>query len=328
MSPDAVFLTGATGFVGGHVCDALLEAGYSVRALVRNTRGESARVSPGVEVVTGDIRRAGDLVPALRGCRYLVHTAALYSFAPRDREAIHEVNVTGTRSLLVAARLAGVERAVITSSSATVGPAPNGRLADEGDHAELGEHASAYHASKVRQEREALAARVPTVMILPTAPLGPRDSKPTPTGRMVLDVMRGRMWATLAGGMNVVDVSDVARAHVAALERGRPGERYLVGGVNLSLGEVFRVIAQAAGRSGPRMHLPYPIAFAAGAVDEALARLRSRSPSIPLEGVRMARQTMHVTSEKARRELGFQPGPIEPAVQSAVSWFRAGGYAA
>jgi len=326
-SDDTVFLTGATGFVGAHVCDALLDRGYSVRALVR---GDSSRLPAraGCTPVSGDMRRTGELVPALRGCRYLVHTAALYSFAPRDRELLWDVNVRGTRSLLIAARIAGVERAVVTSSSATVGPARDGRPANEDDWADVEGGASAYHSSKIAQEREARAARVPTVMVLPTAPIGPRDWKPTPTGRMVVDVMRGRMWATLAGGINVVDVRDVATAHVEALERGRPGERYLVGGVNLSLRDLFALIARPARRTPPRVRLPYSVALAAGLVDDALSRVLRSTPSIPLEGVRMARHDMHVTSAKAERELGVHARPVEPAIAEAVSWYRRHGYAA
>lgn len=323
---DTVFLTGASGFVGSHVCAALLERGYAVRALVHSDAAHLPE-REGCTTVPGDLRRPGDLLPALLGSRYLVHTAALYSFAPRDRAAIHEVNVRGTRGLLAAARIAGIERAVMTSSSATVGPAHADRPADEDDWAQSHDGGSTYHASKIAQEREALAARVPTVMVLPTAPIGPGDWKPTPTGRMVLDVMRGRIWATLSGGINAVDVRDVATAHVAALEHGRAGERYLVGGRNLSLRDMFRLIARAAGRRGPRLRLPYPVAATAGFIDEAVSRVRGTSPAVPLEGVRMGRQRMHVSIDKAVRELGFRPAPVEPAIADAVAWFVQHGYA-
>jgi dihydroflavonol-4-reductase len=325
---DTVLLTGATGFVGSHVCTALLEHGYAVRALVRNHRGETPRLPPEVEQITGDVRRSGELVPALRGCRYLVHTAALYSFAPRERAAIQDINVRGTRGLLAAARIAGVERAVVTSSSATVGPASGETPATEDAWAATDHETSAYHASKLAQEREVLAARIPAVLLLPTAPIGPADRRPTPTGRMLLDVMRGRMWATLGGGMNVVDVRDVAEAHVAALRRGRPGERYLVGARNLTLGELFTAIARAAGRRGPWLRLPYVVALAAGVVDEARGRLLGGEPAVPLEGVRMARRRMYVSSAKAERELEFRPHAIEPAIDAAVEWYRRYGYAA
>lgn len=324
---DDVLLTGATGFVGAHVLDALLARGYRVRALVR---GDPSRLPrrPECTVVTGDLRHSGELVPALRGCRFLVHTAALYSFAPRDRAAMRDINVRGTQGLLEAARIAGVTRAVVTSSSATVGPARNGRPATEEDWAESHRHASAYHQSKLEQERAALAARVPVITVLPTAPIGPGDHRPTPTGRMVVDLMRGRMRAVLDGGMNVVDVVDVATAHVLALERGRPGERYLAGGVNLSLADIFERIALAAGRPAPRRRLPFALAAVIGAVDEARCRVSGGIPVAPLEGVRMGRLHMHVSSAKAIRELGYHPGPVEPAIARAVAWYREHGLAA
>lgn len=323
---DSVFLTGATGFVGGHVLAALLERGYRVRALVREGRSLPAR--DGCEPVRGDLTTTGALVPALRDCRFLVHTAAVYSFAARDRAAIRRINVAGTRGLLEAARIAGVERAVVTSSSAAAGPAHAGRPADERDWASAHGAASTYHASKVAQERAALAARVPVVTVLPTAPLGAGDRRPTPTGRMVLDVMRGRVPAFLDGGMNVVAVEDVARAHVLALERGTVRERYIAGGVDMSLAELFRLIAAAAGRAAPRLRMPYALALAAAAADELRSRIARTEPAIPLEGVRMGRLPMYASSAKAERDLGYRATAVEPAIERAVRWYRDHGYAA
>jgi dihydroflavonol-4-reductase len=323
---DEVFLTGATGFVGGHVLDALLRSGYSVRALVR---GASTRLPerPGLTAIGGDVRQGGGLVPRMRGCRYLVHVAARYSFAARDRREIEEVNVLATRSLLEAARIAGVERAVVTSSSAAVGPLRGARLAVESDWAETDDHPG-YHASKVRQERAALRANLPVVTVLPTAPVGPGDARPTPTGRMVLDVMRGRMPAYVEGAMNLVAVEDVAQAHVLALERGRPGQRYLAGGHNLSLEEVMELIARRAGVRPPAWRMPHWVALTAALVDEARCRLwPDAQPRVPLEGVRMARQRMLVRIDKARDELGYRPSPVDQAVGRAVAWYRAHGYA-
>jgi dihydroflavonol-4-reductase len=323
---DDVFLTGATGFVGGHVLDALLESGYSVRALVRGSRARLA-ARPSLTVVGGDVRDGGALVPSIRGCRYLVHVAAGYSFAPRDRRELEEVNVAGTRGLLEAARLAGVEKAVVTSSSAAVGPLRGGRLATESDWAEVhGGHG--YHASKVRQERAALRANLPVVTVLPTAPIGPRDARPTPTGQLVVDVMRGRMPAYLEGAMNLVAVEDAGRAHVLALERGRPGERYLVGGQNLSLAEVMDLFARHAGTRPPAWRMPYTVALTAAWVDEARCRLLPGArPRVPLEGVRMGRQRMLVRIDKAKDELGFRPTSVEDAAGRAVAWYRDPGYA-
>jgi dihydroflavonol-4-reductase len=266
-------------------------------------------------------------VPSIRGCRYLVHVAAGYSFAPRDRRELEEVNVAGTRGLLEAARLAGVEKAVVTSSSAAVGPLRGGRLATESDWAEVhGGHG--YHASKVRQERAALRANLPVVTVLPTAPIGPRDARPTPTGQLVVDVMRGRMPAYLEGAMNLVAVEDAGRAHVLALERGRPGERYLVGGQNLSLAEVMDLFARHAGTRPPAWRMPYTVALTAAWVDEARCRLLPGArPRVPLEGVRMGRQRMLVRIDKAKDELGFRPTSVEDAAGRAVAWYRDHGYA-
>lgn len=343
---DSVFLTGATGFVGGHVLDALVERGYHVRALARN--GSAERIADRAEVVRGSLLATGALVPALRGCRYLVHTAALYSFAPRDRtrmrqtrigdtstlfayaprnrSRMQQVNIDGTAGLLEAARIAGVERAVVTSSSAAVGPARDGRPADERDWGDLHHRATGYHASKIAQERVALAGVIPVVTVLPTAPLGPGDAKPTPTGRMVLDIMRGRVPAYLGGGMNVVGVRDAASAHVLALEHGVARERYLAGGSNLTLAELFALIASAAGRPAPRWRMPYALALAAALADEARSQLTGAEPNVPLEGVRMGRLDMYSTSAKAERELGYRPSPIEPAIEDAVAWYRDNAY--
>jgi dihydroflavonol-4-reductase len=344
---DTVFLTGATGFVGGHVLDALVERGYTVRALTRNGNGE--RISDRAEIVCGSLLATGALVPHLRGCRYLIHTAALYSFAPKDRTRMRQinihgtsarfsytprnrtrmqqVNVDGTAGLLEAARIAGVERAVVTSSSAAVGPARDGRPADENDWGDPHHGGSTYHASKIVQEWTALAARIPVVTVLPTAPIGAGDRKPTPTGQMVVDIMRGRIRAYLGGGMNAVAVRDAAVAHVLALERGAPGERYLAGGVNLPLAELFGLVAAAAGRRAPKRELPYALALAAALADEARSQITGATPTVPLEGVRMGRLRMYSTSAKAEQELGYRPSSIDAAIDSAVAWYRDNGYA-
>jgi len=324
-SSSRVFLTGATGFIGQHVSRALRAAGYEVRALVRDP---GARIED-AETVAGDLRRAGDLVPALRGCRYVVHCAALYSFSPHDRPALRPVNVMGTAGLLEAARIAGIERAVVTSSAATVGPAgPGGQPASETHWAVNGTH-SAYHRSKLEQEYATLAARVPSVLVLPTMPVGPGDWKPTPTGRLIVDFARGRVFAAPPpGGVNVVAVEDVGRAHVLALQRGRPGERYLVGGENLSLDRLWRLLAEVTGRPAPRWRIPYTLAVLVGWLDEARCRLQpGAQPRVPLEGVRMSIQQMYVDCSRARTELGYQPGSVREALERAVAWYRAHGYA-
>jgi dihydroflavonol-4-reductase len=318
-----VFLTGASGFVGSHVLDALLVRGYRVRALVRRPM----ELPHGVIAVEGELRSPASLLPALRGCRYLVHTAALYSFSARDGKAIAETNVRGTEGLLETARVAGVERAVVTSSSSTLPPARRSRPVTERGWAEPQSEATTYHASKLHQERAALSARIPVVSVLPTAPVGPRDRRPTPTGRIVLDLLRGRTPATLRGGMNVVAVEDVAAAHVMALEAGRPRERYIAGGVNLSLAELWRLILRAAGRRAATFPLPYAIAASAARVDQLRVRFTGAEPTVPLEGVHMGRLEMYSTSAKAIGELGYRPSSIGAAIDRAVRWYRENGYA-
>lgn len=305
---DRVFLTGASGFVGSHIAAALLADGYEVRALVRSRE----HLLAAAEAVEGDLRNVGAFARSMHGCRYLVHTAALYSFAPRARAAIAAVNVEGTASLMAAAHGAGIERAVLTSSSATLGHAQSG-----------------YHRSKLEQERAAFAGRVPVIALLPTAPVGPGDWKPTPTGRLVLDFMNGKIVAKAPGrgGMNLVAVEDVARAHVAALQAGTPGERYALGGENLLMDEIWQLLADVTGRPMPSMRAPYALALAAAYADELRCRLRGAEPQVPLEGVRLSRERMFADSSKAARELGFISTPVRAALERAVAWYRSNGYA-
>jgi dihydroflavonol-4-reductase len=328
LARDKVFLTGASGFVGAHVLEALRAAGYPVRALVRS----ELRMTPNdCEYVQGDLRSPGDLVRAIDGCRYLVHCAARYSFAPRDAATIARTNIAGTAGLFMAAHVAGVERAVLTSSSAAVGHAHNGRPADERDYPPAHHHrpgVADYHESKVLQERAAFASRLPTVAVLPTAPVGPGDWKPTPTGAMIVGFARGKMVARppQSGGMNVVDVADVAQAHVAALERGRAGERYIVGGENLTFDALWDLLADVTGCPAARLRAPLPLMFAAAYVDEARSRITGATPFIPLEGVRMSRQRMFVDGSKAQREFDIAPRSVRQALVSAVAWYRGHGY--
>lgn len=312
MAADRVFLTGATGFVGAHILRALLERGYAVRALVR----DPSVILGQCETVTGDLTRPGDLTQALQDCRYVVHCAALYSFTPRDRALLNDVNVKGTGGLLMAAYHAGVERAVVTSSSATLGVATVERRDD-------------YHSSKVLQEHEAFCARIPVVAVLPTAPVGPGDWKPTPTGKMILDFARGAMFAKPPGdgGMNLVAVEDVADAHVSALERGRPGERYVAGGENFTFDQLWELLAELTGRPAPSFRAPYALALAVAYADEARCRVMPGArPFAPLEGVHMAKQRMFADSSKAIHELDYQPRSVRAALKRALEWYRAHGY--
>jgi dihydroflavonol-4-reductase len=329
---DVVFLTGADGFVGSHVLRILLAAGYRVRALVR----PGSRTLPalaGCTTVKGDILHSSDLIQHMAGCRYLVHVAALYSFSPGKRQEMFNTNVRGCSGMLEAARIAGIERAIITSSSSTVGPSYGGHPATEDDW-DIESASSAYHQSKLQQARVALAAQVPVILVLPTAPIGPGDWKPTPTGKMVVDFMCGRIFATLGGGLNIVAVEDVARAHVQALQHGLPGERYLIGGENIGLSELWERLAQICGRPAPTIRIPFPLALTLGRIDELRCQLlRDRAegmsaPLIPLEGVRMARHHMYASSAKAQSELGYAATSVTAALERAVRWYRDNGYAA
>jgi dihydroflavonol-4-reductase len=282
--------------------------------------------------VEGDLLRPGELIPHMDGCRYLIHTAALYSFSPGAREQMFSTNVRGCAGILEAADLVGIERAVVTSSSSTVGPSHGARPATEDDW-DVNAGSSAYHLSKLQQARVALAARVPVVLVLPTAPVGPGDWKPTPTGKMVVDFMRGRIFGTLGGGLNVVAVEDVASAHVLALQQGRPCERYLLGGEDMSLSQLWERLAQICGRAAPTIRIPFGLALTLGWSDELRCRLvRNRkggmaAPLIPLEGVRMARHHMYASSSKAQSELGYHPTSVTAALERAVRWYRDNGYA-
>jgi dihydroflavonol-4-reductase len=304
---DRVFLTGATGFVGSHILRELLDVGYHVRALVRG-----GQIDARAELVEGDLRNVGAFEHALRGCRYVVHCAALYTFAPAAKHDLAAVNVDGTASLMLAAELAGVERVVLTSSSATLGHAHSG-----------------YHRSKLDQERAAFASRVPVIALLPTAPVGPGDRKPTPTGKLVLDFARGKIVAKApgAGGMNLVAVEDVARAHISALLRGRIGERYVIGGENLSMDEIWGRLAAITKRPMPKWRAPYALALGAAYCDELRCLVTGSEPNVPLEGVRLSRERMYADSSKAEVELGYQASPTKTALERAVNWYREAGMA-
>lgn len=320
--PDTVFLTGGTGFVGSHILRELKAAGYEVRALARTN---DPRLE--CEIVIGDLERSGEFARAMEGCRYVVHCAALYSFAPADRKRMHAVNVLGTAGILEAARVAGVERVVLTSSSATLGPSPDGTPRTENDYAD-DDGPPGYHHSKLEQERAAFSGRVPVIALLPTAPVGPGDWKPTPTGSLVRDFTCGKIFAKPpGGGLNVVPVEDVARAHVSALTRGNTGERYILGGENLSLDDLWALLAEVTGRGVPAWRVPHAFAMAIAYADEARCRLRpGAQPAVPVEGVRMSREFMYADSSKAKAELGFSAGSVREALERAVAWYRAHGY--
>lgn len=321
-------VTGATGFVGCHVVRQLIARGEPVRILVRPSSQLLAVVGLPVERFVGDLRDRASLELAVKGVRCIYHVAADYRLWARDPREIYAANVAGTRNLFEAARRAGVERVVYTSTVATIA-VPRPDLPNEETQAGLGEMIGHYKRSKWLAEQEALrAARegLPVVIVNPTAPIGPWDWKPTPTGRIILDFLRGRMPAYVDTGFNVVPVEDVAAGHLLAAERGRVGERYILGGRNMTLKECLDVFAAITDRPAPRVRLPHAVALAAGYADEWFSRVVGREPQIPLEGVRMSRHKMFVDGSKAARELGFRPGSVEAAAERAIRWYEDNGY--
>jgi len=324
-------VTGATGFLGSHVARHLAARGDSLRVLVRPASDTRALEGIEAERVTGDLRDAGSLKRAMEGVSRIFHVAADYRLWARDPREIYESNVTGTRNLLEAARSANIERIVYTSTVATIAVPRPGALPDETTRASLGEMIGHYKRSKFEAEEYVLRAAeagLPVVIVNPTTPIGPDDWKPTPTGKIIVDFLNGRMPGYVDTGLNFVPVEDCAAGHLLAAESGRVGERYILGGRNLTLKELLTMLAAVSGRKAPRWKFPHALAYAAAAANTVVARLLGREPQIPLEGVRMARHKMFVDSSKAQRELGFNPGALEAAVERAVRWYQTNGYVA
>ena len=316
-----VLVTGASGFLGWHVARLLCERGDSVRALVR----AGSRVEElDVECVAGDLRDAASLERAVAGCGLVFHVAADYRLWARHPEELYRSNVHGTRNLLAAAQRSGVERVVYTSTVGCIG-IPHGGIGNEDTPVSLQDMVGDYKRSKFLAEQAALEfsrGGLPVVIVNPTAPIGDHDVKPTPTGKIVADFLSGGMPAFIDTGLNVVDVRDVAAGHLQACERGRTGERYILGSENLTLVEILAKLAKITGRPAPTTRLPYAVAWCAGVCSTAWAGVTGHPPRVPLNGVRMAKKKMWVKHEKARRELGFDPGPAETALARAVEWFQ------
>ena len=329
-----VLVTGATGFLGSHVARLLAERGERVRVLVRpESAGRVAEVLRGtcVETALGDLRDVASLERATQGVDAVYHVAADYRLWTRRPADIYDSNVTGTRNLFEAARRARASRVIYTSTVGTIAVPRGAALPDENTRTAIDEMIGHYKRSKWLAEQEALRAAgdgLPVVIVNPTTPVGPGDAKPTPTGRIIVDFLNGRMPAYVDSGLNFVGVEDAAVGHLLAAERGRVGERYILGGENLMLKQVLGVLAQASGRTAPRVRLPHFVALGAAYADAAISGLLGREPHIPLEGVRMARHSMFVNDKKARTELGFVPGPVAGALERAVRWYAANGYAA
>ena len=318
-------VTGASGFVGAAVTRALLRDGWSVRALLRTGSDRSNLQHLPLDMAVGDLTDPGSLPAALVGCDALFHVAADYRLGAPDPSQLYRTNVEGTRHLLAAATSAGVGKIVYTSSVATIGIPGDGRPGDERTAVSLAAMIGHYKRSKFLAERvvlEAAVAGAPVVIVNPSTPIGPGDVKPTPTGQLVLDAAAGRMPAYVDTGLNIVHVDDVATGHVLAFHRGRVGERYILGGDDMTLREILIYIARQVGRRPPRIRLPYaailPIAYVAAVV----ARVTGRSGRVTLEGVRMSRKRMFFSSAKAMRELGYTWRPPAQAFDDAVQWFR------
>lgn len=329
-----VLLTGATGFIGSHVARELLAAGYTVRALVRPAAPERAAprnpLDPRLEVAYGDVRDYGSLQAALTGCEMLVHVAADYRLWTPDQKTVYATNFLGTRALMLEALQQGVQRVVYTSSVAACGIPADGTPGNEETPFDPHHLAGTYKRSKYLAEREAVRLveeGLPLVVVNPSTPVGPGDVKPTPTGRIIVDFLRGRIPAYVNTGLNLIAVEDCARGHVLALERGRVGERYILGNCNLSLQEILGILAKLTGREAPRIKLPRWVAYAAAYSDELIeGHLLHREPGIPVNGVRMSSRRMYFDASKAVRELGLPQSSVEDALARSVAWFRANGY--
>jgi dihydroflavonol-4-reductase len=325
------FMTGATGFLGSHVARILEAQGAALRLLVRP--GSNPRNLDGLkaERVVGDLRDSACLKKAIAGCEVVFHVAADYRLWVRDPAQMYRSNVEGTRALLQSARSHGVRRVVYTSSVATMGFRMNGYPVDEASPVSIGDMIGHYKRSKFLAEEVALAASregTDVVVVNPTTPVGERDIKPTPTGRIIVDFLKKKFPAYVDTGLNLVDVRECAHGHVAALETGKSGERYILGGENLTLKQILDKLAAITGLPSPKLRLPYVVALAIGVVDEMVTgRILGREPRATMDTVRMGRKKMFVSSAKAERDLGWQTVPVDAALRRAVEWFQVNGYA-
>jgi dihydroflavonol-4-reductase len=326
-----ILVTGATGFVGAAVARRLVASGESVRVLARAGSDRTNLDGLAVEVVTGDLTDHGSVERAVAGCRVVFHVAADYRMWVRDPDAMYRANVDGTRTVLSAAASAGVERVVYTSSVATLGIRADGAPSDEDTPSSLADMVGHYKRSKFLAEEAAQALvrdGAPVVIVNPSTPIGPGDVKPTPTGRIIVDALAGRMPAYVDTGLNIAHVDDVAEGHLLASEHGVVGRRYVLGGTNLTLREILTSLAEIAGRQPPRVEIPHDAALAAAYVAEAWARVTGKEPLTTVDGVRLSRKRMFFTSARAEQELGYRPRPAVCAFRDAAAWFQTHGYLA
>src|SRR5215469_15853992 len=324
------FVTGATGFLGSHVARALADQGADLRVLVRKTSNLKNLEGLRAETAVGDLRDPASLEQAVAGCEAVFHVAADYRLWVRDPKEMYKSNVEGTRAILEAARKNGVQRVVYTSSVATMGFTSDGHPADEESPVSLADMIGPYKRSKFMAEQIALEAGrngMHVVTVNPTTPVGEQDVKPTPTGRIVVDFLKRKFPAYVETGLNLVDVRECARGHITALEKGKPGQRYILGGENLTLKQILDQLGDITGLPSPKVKLPYFFALATGLVDEAISgRLLGREPRATVDAVRMGKKKMFASSARAERELGWRIVPVGDALRRAVEWFRSNGY--
>jgi dihydroflavonol-4-reductase len=325
-----VLVTGATGFIGFHVARTLIKKGIEVRALVRDGHALADLDELGVQMVTGDIRNYESICRAIEGCDQVYHLAADYRLWVPDPDTMYDINVQGTKNIMEAALKYGVGKVVYTSTVGVMTPGSNGSPVNEESPSDVKTMAGHYKKSKFLAEKEVYqyaGKGLPVIIVNPSTPVGDMDRKPTPTGKIIVDFLSGKMPAYLDTGLNIVDVEDVATGHLLAAEHGRVGQRYILGNRNVSLKEFLHTLARLTGKTPPNIRLPYlPVLFAA-CVNEVMSKLVShRPPRIPLTGVRMARNHMYFDCSKAVNELHMPQSPIEGAVEKAVSWFTEKGY--
>ena len=325
-----VFVTGGTGFIGANLVRLLVQQGYAVKALVRSTSRLDNLEDLNVEIVKGELNDA-QLWRQMEGCQALFHVAAHYSLWQADRELLYCHNVLGTRNILEAARKAGIERTVYTSSVAAIGVGDAGEIVNETHQSPVDALIGHYKKSKFLAEQEAKKAAEmgqDVVIVNPSSPIGPFDIKPTPTGDIILRFLRRSMPFYLDTGLNFIDVRDVAWGHLLALERGKSGDRYILGHENLTLKELLEQLAQLTGMSAPKYSVPAWLPLTVAWLDEGILTTLGKTPSVPLDGVRMARQRMYYDASKAIRELGLPQSPVSTALKDAVDWFVERGYVA
>lgn len=323
-------VTGASGFIGSAVVRGLIASRHDVRVLLRPQSERRNLEGLSLDIVIGDLTDRASLARAATGCEALFHVAADYRIWVPDPAPIYRTNVEGTRGLMLAAAEAGVQRIVYTSSVATLGLSVNGTPADESTPVALEDMIGHYKRSKFLAEQEVLRLvqeyRLPAVIVNPSAPIGPRDIRPTPTGRLILDAATGRMPAYVDTGLNLVHVDDVAAGHLLAFERGRIGERYVLGGENMTLAQILGAVARLAGRRAPRLRLPHDALLPFAYLAETWGRLTRTEPRLTADGLRMAKKHMYYSSAKAKHELGYDARPVEEAFADAIAWFRRNGY--